>query len=90
MCVIWADGGFDELWAAINKELSFLHLEMRRVNYVAKPGAPPVRFVGIVNRVRPHAGGKAQRAGHRLQRPARRNSRTVSLRRSAETRPERA
>lgn len=48
-----ADGGFDELWAAINKELSFMHLEMRRVNYVAKPGAPPVRFVGIVNRVRP-------------------------------------
>ena len=53
--VAGADGGFDELWEAINKELSFLHLEMRRVNYVPAPGKAAVRFVGIVNRVRPAA-----------------------------------
>jgi hypothetical protein len=46
-----ADTGFDAFWASINKELNFLHLEMRRVSHVSAAGAPPVRYVGIVNKL---------------------------------------
>jgi hypothetical protein len=51
-CASPPDAGFDTLWQAINKELSFLHLEMRRVSYVPAPGQPAAPYVGIVNRVR--------------------------------------
>jgi hypothetical protein len=46
-----ADTGFDAFWASINKELNFLHLEMRRVSHVSAAGTPPVRYVGIVNKL---------------------------------------
>ncbi len=46
------DGGFDAFWAAINKELNFLHLEMRRVSHVCEPGDAPELYVGIVNKAR--------------------------------------
>lgn len=47
-----ADSGFDTFWAGLNKELSFLHLEVRRVSYLPAPGAPAVRYVGLANKAR--------------------------------------
>ena len=47
-----ADAGFDSFWAAINRELAFLHLEMRRVNVPPTPDAALVLYVGIVNKAR--------------------------------------
>ena len=54
---------------------------MRRVNYVAKPGQPPVRYVGIVNRVSPfRAGGKARGRNATRLRAFQRVGRSVYLR----------
>ena len=46
------DAGFDAFWSAVNKELAFLSLELRRVNVPPEPDAAPVRYVGIVNKAR--------------------------------------
>jgi hypothetical protein len=46
-----ADTGFDAFWGVCNKELSFLGLDIRRVNLPPEADEAPVRYVGVVNKV---------------------------------------
>jgi hypothetical protein len=46
-----SESGFDSFWARCNTELSFLGLEIRRVNMPPEPEAAAVRYVGVVNKI---------------------------------------
>ena len=56
-----ADNGFDAFWGTCNKELSFLGLDIRRVNLPPEPDEAPVRYVGVVNKVNDNLSKEASR-----------------------------